>query len=471
MRSTPAYFRPSARGARQGTFYRTKRRDYVLPFLAAGLVLLGSFRMVSFSDLSVAENVGKFQISFGFMALGYVLSWHFSRKLMWLLLLVAAVARIAALPIAPGDDFERRLWDSRLLSAERNPYELAPDSPELEAYRGPGWEALLDKDRVTRALPGVLWSYHAAWEFGQPGNWVKPFLVAVDLLLCLVFALRFGADRAALYAWNPLVIYAVGGLGVDASLYLLPLVAGYLMWDYWIDGKGGISVIKASGGIGSAMGQMVCVSALLIGIASALNILALPVLLWIVWHVLRRSGLQAGFVALIFGLAPLVLSLMWASISLGVDLGKVLPPEFGVAERGLALVPSIANFFVEGAGANGGFFLVLLVMGTLWMIHQCETLERFASFFVIWMLMLATALQPWSFLLLALVGVGSGNYVFRVASLSAFAYFGAYRILGDTGAWQMPWTLQALIWLPFLVAAAYYASQSRVRQGFYVHSF
>ncbi|EDY84072.1 hypothetical protein VDG1235_3700 [Verrucomicrobiia bacterium DG1235] len=442
----------------------------MLPFLAAGLVLLGSFRLVGFSDLGIPENVSKFQISFGFIALGYVLSWHFAKRLTWLMLLVAAVARIAMLPVETGDLLNRRLWDSQIHAAEHNPYELAPSAESLTVFRGEEWEGILDKDSTSRYLPGLLWVYGALEEIGNPEDWFKSLLVVVDLLVCLLFALRFGADRAALYAWNPLVIYAVGGLGVDYSLFLLPFVGGYLIWDFWIDQKGGVSVIKASGGISSALGQMVCVAALLMGIGAALNVVVVPGVLWLIWHVLKRSGIRAGLVAMVFGAAPLVLSLMWASISLNVDLTRIVAPEFGEGERAVSLIPAIAGFFY-GAAMSPMIFLAVLGLATVWMLHTCESLERFLSFYLVWTIVLATAIYPWSFMLLAIVGVGHGNYVFRVASLSAFAYFGAYRIFGDTEVWAMPWTLQALIWLPFLIAAGHYTVGSRVKHGFYVHRF
>lgn len=470
MRGNLPIFNHLAVSTHQSGFYRTKRRDYVLPFLAAALVLLGSFRLVGFSDLGLPENVSKFQISFGFIALGYVLSWHFAKRLTWFMLLVAAVARIALLPVETGDVLERRLWDSKILAAEHNPYELTPAAEELRAFRDAGWEGLQDKDQPTRYLPGLLWVYSAVEDFGDPGDWFKSLLIAVDLALCLLFAVRFGADRAVLYAWNPLAIYAVGGLGVDYSLYLLPFVGGYLIWDFWIDQRGGISVIKASGGIGSALGQLVCVASLLMGIGAALNILLAPGLLWLIWHVLKRSGIRAGLVSLVFGAAPLVLTLMWASISLNVDLTRIVDPVFGESERAISLIPAMLDFVFEGV-FSPMFFLVALALLTVWMVHSCESLERFMSFYLVWAIALATSIFPWSFLLLAIVGVGHCNYVFRVASLSVFAYFGAYRIFGDAQVWSMPWTLQALIWLPFLLASFHYAVGSRTKHGFYVHRF
>ncbi|MBK1876076.1 hypothetical protein [Pelagicoccus mobilis] len=470
MRGNSALFNQASGSSRQPSFYRTKRRDYVLPVLAATLVLLGSFRMVGFSDLSVADNVSKFQISFGFIALGYLLSWHFAKRMTWLMLLVAAVARIAMLPIEPGEILERRLWDSQILAAEHNPYELAPEAERLTAFRGENWEEMEDKSTPSSYLPGLLWVYSAFEEFGNPRDYFKSVLIVVDLLLCLLFALRFGAERAVLYAWNPLVIYAVGGLGVDHSLFLLPFAGGFLMWDFWIDQKGGVSVIKAAGGIGSALGQMVCVSALLMGMGAALNVLLVPGVLWLIWHVLKRSGIRAGLVALVFGAAPLVLTLMWASISLNVDISRIVAPEYHLAERAVSLIPSITGFFYTGS-LSPMVFLGVLGLATVWMLHVCESMERFLSFYLVWTIALATSVFPWSFILLAIVGVGSGNYVFRVASLSAFAYFGAYRVFADTQVWSMPWTLQALLWIPFLLAAAHYTVGSRTKQGFYVHHF
>lgn len=470
MRGNSAIYRQPGGGSRHSSFYRTKRRDYVLPVLAAVLVLLGCFRLVGFSDLSVADNVSKFQISFGFIAIGYLLSWYFAKRMLWLMLLVAALGRIAMLPIEPGETMDRRLWDSQILAAEHNPYELAPDDERLTAFRGEAWEEMENRSSPSSYMPGLLWVYGAFEEFGEPRDYFKSVLIVADLLLCLLFALRFGAERAVLYAWNPLVIYAVGGLGIDYSLVLLPFVGGYLMWDFWVDKKGGVSVIKASGGISSALGQMVCVSALLMGVGASLNVLLVPGVLWIVWHVLKRSGIRTGLVALVFGMAPLVLSLMWASISLNVDLSRIVAPEYHLAERSVSLLPAMVGFVYPGE-LSPVVFLIALGLGTVWMLHLCESLERFLSLYLIWSIALATSVFPWSFILLAIVGVGSGNYVFRVASLSAFAYFGAYRVFADSGAWSVPWTLVALFWIPFLLAAVHYTLGSRTKDGFYVHRF
>lgn len=470
MRGNSVILNQANDGSRQPSFYRVKRRDYVLPFLAAILILVGSFRLVGFSDLSHAENVSKFQISFGFIALGYLLSWHFAKRLIWLTLLVAAVARIGMLPIEPGEVLNRRLWDSQILSAEHNPYELSPAAESLSAFRGDTWDEIENKSTPSKYLPGLMWVYSAVQDIGEPKKWFKSLLIMVDLALCLLFALRYGADRAVLYAWNPLVIYGVGGLGVDFSLWLLPFVCGYLMWDYWIEQKGGVSLVKASGGIGSALGQVVCLSSFLMGIGAALNALLVPGLLWLIWHVLKRSGIRAGLVALVFGAAPLVLTLMWASISLNVEFSRIISPEFGIGGRSIALIPDMLNF-VFGGGIGPMFFFSVLCIGTIWMIHACESFERFLSFNLVWTLALATSIYPWSFAVLAIIGLGRGNYVFRVASLSAFAYFGAYRLYADTGLWAMPWTLQALIWIPFLLAAVHYTLSSRTGDGFYVHHF
>lgn len=387
------------------------------------------------------------------------------------MIVVAAVARIAVLPVANGDAMNRMLWEGKVLAAEFNPYEQAPDTNELAVFRGEEWQGIVDKEQVSKLMPGRLWSYYVAWEIGEPERWTKVFLIVIDLLLCLVFAARFGVARSVLYAWNPLVIYCVGGLGVDSSLFLLPLVSGYLIWEFWVEKKGGISAIKAAGGIGSALGQMVCLSTLLVGLGVALNILLLPVLLWIIWHVLRRSGLRSGLVTLVFGLTPLTLSLMWASISLGINIWSIFPAEFQSSSRGVSLLPGIVGFLASGTSGYGYIFMVVLLVSSIWMIHKHESIERFASFYLIWTLVLATSIYPWSFLVLAVAGVGGGNYAFRVASLSVFAYFGAYRILGDSGSWEMPWTLQVLIWIPVLIAAAQYALKSRSRDGFYVHRF
>ena len=57
------------------------------------------------------------------------------------------------LPIEPGEILERRLWDSQILAAEHNPYELAPEAERLTAFRGENWEEMEDKSTPSSYFP------------------------------------------------------------------------------------------------------------------------------------------------------------------------------------------------------------------------------------------------------------------------------------------------------------------------------
>ena len=48
-------------------------------------------------------------------------------------------ARLLLLPMPPGDDMARYLWEGRLVLAGENPYAKAPDHPDLAPLRNPAW--------------------------------------------------------------------------------------------------------------------------------------------------------------------------------------------------------------------------------------------------------------------------------------------------------------------------------------------
>ena len=53
--------------------------------------------------------------------------------------MVAAVLRLAMLPVLPGDDVWRYRWEGAIQLHGYNPYTLAPDSPALAGLRDVEW--------------------------------------------------------------------------------------------------------------------------------------------------------------------------------------------------------------------------------------------------------------------------------------------------------------------------------------------
>ena len=114
---------------------------------------------------------------------------------------------------------------------------------------------------------------------------IKAVFVVIDIWICIILAFRYGSKKAILYGWNPMVAYFIAGDGRVEGLFLLPALGGFLIWEAWVDKKGGAVVVANNGGIGGGPGQMVSFAALLMGLSLAMNIIFLPILVWMFWHV------------------------------------------------------------------------------------------------------------------------------------------------------------------------------------------
>ena len=131
--------------------------------------------------------------------------------------------------------------------------------------------------------------------------------------------------------------FFIAGEGRAESLFLLPALGGFLIWEAWVDKKGGAVVIANNGGLGGGPGQMVSFAALLIGLSLAMNIIYLPILVWMFWHVLSKSGLRTGLAILVIGLIPVFCFSGWGRYSLGADMRSLLPFSLPIDESALSL--------------------------------------------------------------------------------------------------------------------------------------
>jgi len=140
------------------------------------------------------------------------------------ILLVAVLIRllVIALPPTLSDDAFRYLWDGRVAAAGFNPYREPPDSPTLAPLRDDLWRRLPHREVATVYPPLALSAFSIAARFPVPLPIWKLLATAADLAACallLALARRSGLPeaRVAWYAWNPLVVLEVAGMGhVDA---------------------------------------------------------------------------------------------------------------------------------------------------------------------------------------------------------------------------------------------------------------
>jgi hypothetical protein len=130
------------------------------------------------------------------------------------------------LPLTLSDDALRYLWDGKVALAGLNPYALPPAAPELIPFRDELWQRLPHTEVPTVYPPLSIALFSIASRLPFQGwklllGW-KLLVTAADLGACALL-LRLARQRGlpegriAWYAWNPLVLLEVSGMGhVDA---------------------------------------------------------------------------------------------------------------------------------------------------------------------------------------------------------------------------------------------------------------
>jgi len=149
-------------------------------------------------------------------------------------LVVAAVCRLALLVAPPtlSTDAYRYVWDARVASGGISPYARAPNAPELAALRDdriypqlnhPTWQTVYPPGaqvffRVVYALaPDSVTAMKITMGLAE--------LATLALVVSLLGALALPLSRAAVYAWNPLVLMEIWGSGHLDALAVLSIVA------------------------------------------------------------------------------------------------------------------------------------------------------------------------------------------------------------------------------------------------------
>jgi len=143
------------------------------------------------------------------------------------LLVGALVLRLLFLPVLPdlSDDPFRYVWDGWLLATGVNPYLHAPSDPSLVGRQGEIlFQGMNSRDFFSVYPPLSQWLFlPAGWMYERVG-WdaayltLKASVTAVEILGLLalwrgMIARGIRLRLLALYAWNPLVVVAVAGVG------------------------------------------------------------------------------------------------------------------------------------------------------------------------------------------------------------------------------------------------------------------
>ncbi len=351
-----------------------------------------------------------------------------------LVALVAVLTRLILLFQAPGDDIYRYVWEGRILWAGWNPYLHAPDAVALEPLRDGVWESVQFKFFTAIYPPLALWIFAGLSLLWPAPIFFKAAFLIADLTAAWMLARRFGANRAVLYAWNPLVIYSFAGGGHYDSLFVLAMVLGWLTWQ---DGRG----IRA---------------AVWLGVAVALKWLALPLLAWVGWQIFleawRTGRWRVVFIAVAAGALPLAVSYAVLSIWTGEWTLQLHPPKFSQYARSAEFIPGMVGWFWEQSKYHNQWFAIPLAAGWMWVILRGRDFARSAEWLIFLALVLTPMMHAWYFTWIVPFAVATRNQGVIAVTASAFVYFMlSHHVEGAKNEWLLSPLETALIWLPFVI--------------------
>lgn len=420
------------------------------PFMraAAALVLLGACLMWPHGAMR-ADSVPWLLAAAAVLSIGWILSWRASGLAdnastpAWCFWGVAITARMLLLPMEPGDDIWRFLWEGQMQLAGYSPFNHPPLAPELAELRTPWWTAINHPDKTTIYPPTLQLGFRgfAALAGDAVVLWKLAF-VAADLAICWLLARHVGRSRALVFAWNPLVLYATAGGGHFESFLLLPLVFAWAIWEHSKCQPDSLAARNRD-----------ALAALAIGLSAGVKWVTLPLVFWLAWQ--RRRRPSWALILLAIGAMPLALSLLWFRLEFGT-FGAIWPAEFVAKARGMDFLPWLIDAVRRSEVVTNNwipFLFLPAAAGVLWFTRRAAT--TFEGYFTVLLLCLPSV-HSWYFVWLAPWAAISGNLGARLLSISGFVYFWVWRTHELSGRWEISLVERLALWLPFIGGSAWW---------------
>ncbi|WP_019506092.1 glycosyltransferase family 2 protein [Pleurocapsa sp. PCC 7319] len=422
----------------------TGDKEKVFLWLSVFCLLIGSVMTAPNGDFRQPETVISFSYGIAVMGLGFVCSWGLKSLAVWWFWLVAIATRLILLPMYPGDDIWRYLWEGYIQTQGFSPYELAPKAAELIPYRTEWWSQI-NHPAVSAIYPPITqFGFRGLAAISPSVLLFKSSFAIADLLTCWLLTRKFSYVQTSLYAWNPLIIYSFAGGGHYDSWFILPLVAGWVYWEqkdkqYW----------------------KLLVSALLVGISVAVKWISLPILGFLSWRSERKINFQTAIIISICGTLPLCLT---ALAFCNVDSCSLIPTSSTFVSHGRSaeFLPHLLAKVWHPSTKTNSIFALPLGLATLFLLWKARNWQQFTVGFFSSLLTISPIIHGWYFTWIIPFAVGTKNWGIRLVSLSAFVYFVLpYRqALGDHH-WNLTDTETWLLWLPFLLGYSYTLWRSR----------
>ena len=366
---------------------------------AAGALLAGCIGLARVPNL--AEAPGVFLALFAFIFAAYALGLRALTALpdaraLAVTLVVAGACRLVLLPVAPtlSTDAYRYLWDARVAAAGISPYAHPPVATELAPLRDAAIFPQLNHSTWRTIYPPAAQLFFRAVHAMAPDSILAMKIalgaaevIGLALLVALLRALRLPMARAAIYAWNPLVLVEVwGSAHLDA-----------------------LAVAFAIGAVLAAVRRRPTVAAVTLALGALVKLYPAALLPLLV----RATGFRMAVpfaVVVALGYAPIVLREGWQA------LGS-LPRYLGEEYFNPGLVRSIAD--VPGASLVA---MAAWVGGVAWRTNSADFAKRLVPL-IGGLVVLSPNIFPWyALLLVPFLAVTPSVWWIAFTGSVAFAY-------------------------------------------------
>ncbi|MEM6885104.1 MAG: glycosyltransferase [Verrucomicrobiota bacterium] len=428
---------------------------FAMILLAGLLVLTGSAWMMPHGEFHLAGTVPQFLVGAAIASLGFILCWSIHSLKLWWFWAVAIGARLLLLPMYPGDDIWRYLWEGMIQWQGHSPYLTAPGSAELASLRTEYWP-LINHPEISAVYPPLTQlAFRILAGISESVLLFKSAFVLADLAVCGLLLRRFGTVATLIYAWNPLVIYNFAGGGHYDSLFILPLVAAWLL----IDRKDAASTFKPW-----------LLACLLLGVSVGVKLVSLPLLAFAGIQIWKRFSFRQAIYAGAISMVPLILGcgiLFYDHPlpSFGAESGN-----FVMTARSAEFIPGIVEKLWPGSHRMNQLFALPLFLGCLLLIFKGRRWMPVAEWFFLLLLMLSPAVHAWYFTWLIPFAVASRNLGTRLLSITGFTYFilqeRTASWIGEGNPWQLTPLESSLLWLPFIIGFLYWYQNQKSEKLF-----
>jgi glycosyltransferase involved in cell wall biosynthesis len=395
--------------------------------LCAILLLLGAAIMMPHGDFRQPSVLLPFWIGAGIMGVGFSLSWGISAIGAIAFWTTAILSRLLLLPMYPGDDVWRYIWEGYIQNLGFSPYELAPTATELVPVRTPWWELINHPDVSAIYPPLAQFGFRILATISTSVLVFKLAFVIADLATCWLLQRRFGLQKTLLYAWHPIVIYTFAGGAHYDSWLILPMVAAWLLFE----------------------SRRSVWSSFWVGISVAVKWISLPILAFIA---VAKWRVKWMVTVLAIGLLPASIG---AIAFCDPNQCSLIPTRSTFVSHGRS-----AEFFpyfvgqVWARSMQPGFnkyYLALVAIVTLIAIARLRRFQTVAETYFFALLVLSPIVHAWYFTWIVPFAVSSRNLGTRLIGISGFVYFILPHRNAIDGSWHLEAIERYLIRFPFVL--------------------